>query len=1096
MPNASGTDTDSEMGIDFQNILSPTEAFNMYTYRNFYNGGGVAIGDVNNDGLADVYFCGNMVDNKLYLNQGGFKFKDITESAGVACKNVWSSGVSMADVNGDGWLDIYVCKSGSPGGENRHNELFINNGSVAEDGSVSFTERAEEYGIADEGLSTHAAFFDYDRDGDLDVYLLNNSFRPVGGYDIRPGQREVRDTLGGNKLYRNDDGQFVDVSAAAGIYGSAIGFGLGVTIGDVDRDGWQDIFVSNDFFEKDYLYINQQDGTFREALEDQIREISMGSMGADMADINNDLLPDIFVTDMLPEDDARYKTKTTFENWDKYQLNVKNDYYHQFTRNVLHLNNGNNSFSEIGRFAGVHATDWSWGALIFDMDNDGQRDIFVANGIYKDLTDQDYINFMADPATVRKILKKEKGVILQLMDSIPSVRIPNYAFVNQGDLTFVNKASEWGLATPSHSNGSAYGDLDNDGDFDLVVNNVNMPSFIYENRTEQIFPNHHYLKIKLRGKAPNTFGLGAQVTVFAEDQMFYQEMAPMRGFQSSVDYNLIFGLGSKHKIDSVYVQWLDGSLSKLGTTVADQTIEIAQEDAAPAALFQRTANYPGDDSRRSSANNVFKNSTTALGLDYQHRENNFIDFDREQLLYQMISAEGPKLCVGDVNGDGLEDVFVGGAKESAGALFLQNGKGQFEKMDTPALEADRISEDTGCIFFDVDGDADLDLYVASGGNEFPSSSNALRDRLYINDGNGHFTKSDQLLPAGKYESTACVDAADFDGDGDLDLVVGLRLKPFLYGVPVNAYLLLNENGRLQNVTKAIAPDLEEEGMFTDMRWLDYDNDGDPDLITVGDWMPVQVFENDGGRFTNKTETARLKQTNGFWNCLKTGDFNNDGLVDLVVGNHGQNTRLKAKEDQPVQMYVNDFDRNGTAEQIVTVYNGGASYPLVLRHDLVKQLPALKKKYLRYVKYKEQTIEDIFTPAQLENVVLQSVFTTETSVFINKGDGTFERRALPIAAQLAPVYGLAVKDFDGDGNLDIVTGGNFYRSKPEIGKYDASYGLFLRGDGKGNFLSVSANDSGFFVKGEIRDLELVEINGAQHLLIARNDDTLLSFEILE
>ena len=1075
-----------QTGIDFSNDVAYTPEFNMYTYRNFYNGGGVGLGDINNDGLPDIFFCGNLKDNKLYLNKGDFRFEDITAQAGVASENVWSTGVSFVDINADGWLDIYVCKSGKPGGEKRHNELFINHG------DLTFTEQAKAYGIADEGFSSHAAFFDYDKDGDLDCYLLNNSFRAVGGFDMRPGLREIRDSLGGNKLYRNDMDTsqgikgFTDVSEEAGIYGSSIGFGLGVTIGDVDKDGWQDIFVSNDFFERDYLYINQKDGTFKEDLVNQMGEISMGSMGADMADINNDGYPEIFVTEMLPETDARYKSKMTFEDWDKYQLSVKSGYHHQFSRNVLQLNNGNHTFSEIGRLANVHATDWSWSALIADFDNDGYKDIYISNGIYKDLLDQDYINFHSnDPKILASLKNREEGAILKLIDIIPSERISNYAFSNNGDLSFSNQAKAWGLDIPSHSNGSVYGDLDNDGDLDLVVNNCNMPAFVFRNEANTQSP-YNYLKVSLKGEGTNTFALGTQVTLRQGDQQYYQELAPMRGFQSCVDYPLHFGLGTHQAIDELEVRWPDGRLTILKDVSANQQLVVDQKDAKDSIPTDRLAVVVDHQA-------LLKDVTDEMGLNIKHQENDFVDFDRDRLLYQMVSADGPKMCKGDINGDGLEDFFMGGASKQAGMLMLQKADGSFTQTNKELLEQDKYAEDMGAIFFDADGDGDLDLYVTSGGNEFTGQSRALNDRLYLNDGGGYFQKSPQNLPGSKMESTSCVQATDFDQDGDLDLFVGTRLRPGVYGVAVSSYLLANDGqGIFQEVTEQIAPRLKQVGMITDAIWTDYDQDGDEDLFIVGEWMPLTIFQNDQGKFINVTKKVGFEQTNGLWNCLKAADLDADGDIDYVIGNHGLNTRFKASVDRPVSMLVNDFDGNKTAEQIISVYNGVTSYPLALRHDLTMQLPGLKKKYLYYESYKEQTVADIFTEKQIRSSAKSFIYTTESSIAWNNGDATFSLKALPIEAQFSPIYGLLVEDLDADGQLDLLMGGNFYRSKPEVGMYDASYGLLLKGNGRGDFEVLTPRDSGFLVKGEIRDFLTLEVAGQPLILVARNNERLLVY----
>jgi hypothetical protein len=1069
----------SKTGIDFENNVVYEEEFNVYTYRNFYNGAGVGIGDINNDGLVDIYFCGNQESNRLYLNKGNFKFEDITIQARVACENVWSTGVSMVDINGDGYLDIFVCKSGSPEGENRHNELFINNG------DLSFTDRSEDFELDDIGLSNHAAFFDYDKDGDLDCYLLNNSFDSFAAAQLKKDLRNRRDPSGANKLLRNEGDHFVDVSEEAGIYGSAIGFGLGVTIGDINKDGWQDIYVSNDFFERDYLYINNRDGTFNELLEEQINEISLGSMGADIADINNDAYPEIFVTEMLPQKENRLKTKAMFESWQRYQQNVEMGYHHQFARNVLQLNNQDNTFSEIGRLAGVDATDWSWSASIWDMDNDGWKDIFVANGIFKDLLDQDYIGLYTDPNIMRSMMREDDKAILKLIDAIPSEKISNYAFRNNQDLTFKDHAEIWGLGSLSHSNGSAFGDLDNDGDLDLVVNNVNMLSFVYKNNSIET-SEEHFIQFKLIGTGKNKDAIGSQVVLKTGGKKFYQELIPTRGFMSSVDPIIHFGLGEEAEIDSALIFWPDDKVTILTAIKANQRLEIKQTEA--------NATRSSLESKTKSIT-FFENISDQKLINHRHVENDFIDFSRDKLLYHMLSAEGPKICKGDVNGDGLLDVYIGGSKNHPGALMIQLGNGNFIKTNTPLFESDAISEDTDCIFFDVDNDNDLDLYVASGGYEYSSSSYALMDRLYINDGKGKFSRSPQQLPAGKNESTSCVDVSDIDGDGDYDLFVGIRLRPFLYGVPTSGYILLNDgNGRFEDYTQKIAPDLVEVGMITDALWSDIDRDEDPDLVIVGEWMPLTVFRNEQGQLENITIELGLENTLGWWNCLEEGDLDRDGDPDFVLGNHGLNSRFKCSIDQPVKMYVNDFDRNGKIEHIYTLFNGNKEYPMAQQVDVIRQLPSLQSKYPSFHSYKEQSISDMFSEEILNTSIVKEASNLRSSILINHDGIHLELKDLPLEAQFSPIYAIMIHDFNNDDNADILTGGNFYRAKPEAGKYDASYGCLLIGDGKGNFDFMPNRIAGLTVKGEIRDFEIIEDNNI--LIVAKNNDYVEIFKYQE
>lgn len=1069
-----------ESGVYFNNEIYYNESFNPFTFHNLFNGGGVAAGDINNDGLVDLFFCSNLGSNKLYLNKGNFQFEDISARAGISTQGIWYTGVTFVDINSDGLLDVYLCRSADFEVGWRGNELYINQG------DLTFEEKAAEYGLHNVGFSTHAAFFDYDNDGDLDCYLLNNSNRSGSEYYNLTVQRKIPDPKGGNKLYRNDDQKFVEVTQEAGIYGSMIGFGLGVTIADINKDNWLDIYVSNDFFERDYLYINNKNGGFDESLEEYVREISMFSMGADIADINNDGYVDIYVTDMLPEEESRVKTKTNFENWDKYQKNKDKGFYEQFLRNTLQLNRGpvwspekkqnEYHFSEIGRLAGVHATDWSWGALIADLDNDGLKDIFVANGMYKDVTDQDFIQFLAEDP-----LRDAKNSFKTLVDMMPSYPLANYVFRNNGDLSFSNYADQWGMGHRGFSNGSLYADLDNDGDLDIVTNNINAPASLYKNNAESLLKGNNYLKTVLIGAGKNTMATGTKVTLYYGETVNYQEAANARGFQSSVDSRLNFGLGKTSVVDSLEVVWPGGSRQVLLKIAANQTLQLRMADAVEGTTPKA----------ETQGRLLFETVAAEEVLNFRHQEDVLVDFKKDPLIYYMLSTEGPKLAAADLNGDLLEDVYIGGAKGQPGSLFFQVKPGAFVPALQPAFEIDSLYEDTDALFADVDNDGDLDLVVTSGGNVYSASHPFLADRLYLNDGKGKFTRAAKNLPENtSLENSATVVAADYDLDGDMDLFIGNRLVPGHYGLPASGQLLQNTgDGNFIDVTSEIAPFLLKAGMITDAVWIDYNNNQVPDLLLVGEYMPVSLFENTAGRFEDITALANLSQTNGWWNTLKVADLNGDGYPDVVAGNHGTNSRFKASQTTPVSLYVNDFDRNGTIEQIVCTYNGDKQYPMVLRHDLVNLLPALKKKYLKYENYKEQQITDIFTSEQLEGAVRLEAYEMKTAVFLNDKKGGFKQVDLPVEAQFSPVHAIAVNDFNKDGKQDILLGGNFYEAKPEAGIHDASYGQLLQGDGQGYFSAVPMPISNLLIKGPVRDFCILESLDENYILVSVNDSQL-------
>lgn len=1051
---------ESETGISFSNDLEYTDDFNVYKYRNFYNGGGVALGDINNDGLLDIYFTANQEKNRLYLNKGNFKFEDITDKAGVAGNKPWSTGVNMVDINADGYLDIYVCNSGDLKGHNKQNELFINqqNG--------TFKEQAEHYGLADQGFSTHASFFDYDKDGDLDVYLLNNSYQAIGSFDLRRAERPKRDKLGGDKLLKNVDGKFIDVSEEAGIYGSVIGFGLGVTIGDVNNDGWEDIYISNDFFERDYLYINQHNGTFKEDLENQISSTSAASMGADMADINNDGYNDIFVTDMLPSDYKRLKTVTTFEDWNRYRLKVDNDYHHQFTRNTFQLNNSNNSFSEISRLSGVDASDWSWGALLFDMDNDGFKDLFIANGIYRDITNQDYLQYISNEEILKSIVTKNQVDYKKLIDIIPSNKVPNHAYKNNGEL-FFNKFEDSGLWTESFSNGSAYGDLDNDGDLDLVVNNVNMPCFIYKNNSREKFKTN-YIKFQLKGSTKNLNAIGSKIIL---DNGQSIENQPARGFQSSMDTRPNFGLPNNEVISGQII-WPSSKVSTFENLETNKTYTFHEKEAKDYVSLK--------------PDNQILLSQSTTSIPYLHKENRFVDFHKDRLLYHMYSTQGPKMVVEDLNGDGTNDLVIGGSKGTKTQLFL--GKNSYYTLSsTKAFDDTSNFEDTNIIAFDADNDGDKDLLVSSGGIEYAKNSPYFRDRLYINDGSGNFNKTKQPFPS---ISSSAIAVTDYNNDGFKDIFLGERLIPLNYGKSGSGYLFENDGqGNYKDVTAIIAPGLRDLGMITAAEFVDVNNDQQMDLVVVGEFMGIEIFINNQNRL-EKWKDNPLSKLKGWWNTIKIADLNNDNLPDLIIGNHGLNTRFKASEKRPISLYINDYDGNGFLDPILAFKaDNNKDYPFALRHNLIDQIKPLKKVFPDYNSFKDLSMDKIFSETILADTEVKSINTLKSIIVFNKGKMNFEVKDLPIQAQFTTLLAIETLDIDSDGDLDVFVGGNLYGVKPEIGRYDALNGLLIENKGNGIFKGANHLVEGS-IKGEIRDIKYID----NQIFVSRNKDSILTLEI--